>query len=176
MAAGGALGAPIGVFLLHNADVRASAWRSARCSRSTASIASRRAIGARKASSGGLDAFAGLIGGALGGFAGIAGAGRRGLDAAQRREARRAARDGRGLRRRRARVALAVYASAGALDAGALRLFVVVAPTALISSYLGAGLTRRSRANALARAVPALVAAAGAALIIGVARTLSAAR
>jgi uncharacterized membrane protein YfcA len=177
LAAGGALGAPIGVFLLHNADV--PRFRLAVGALLTLyglyRLAARDSARA-KPGGGGLDAFAGLIGGALGGFSGMAGAvgevwtRRRGL----KRDARRATAAAYAAAAHVA--ALAVYASAGALDAEAFRLFAVVAPTALISSYVGAGLARRSRETAIARGAPALIAAAGAALIVGVARTLSGAR
>jgi hypothetical protein len=177
LAAGGALGAPIGVFLLHNADVP----RFRLAVGTLLTLYGLYRLAARdppraKESGGGLDAFAGLIGGALGAFAGMAGAvaevwtRRRGL----RRDARRATAGAYAAAAHA--LALAVYASAGALDAEALRLFAVVAPTALIASYVGAGLARRSRETAIARVAPALVAAAGVALIVGVARTLAGAR
>ena len=174
---GGALGAPIGVFLLHNADP----------------VRFKLAIGALltlyglfgllarhpprvKAGGAGLDAFVGVVGGALAGLGGMS-------EALPPIWARL-----RGWKRNLERAAtpvyaiatlaltLGLYASTGTLDAMAFRLFALVAPAMLIPSYIGARLYRRASEKAFERLVLALLLASGIALLVGGAKALWASR
>ena len=170
---GGALGVPLGVFLLHNAD----------------SLRFKLAIGALlalyglyglavrdpprvKAGGVGLDAFAGLVGGVLGGLAGMSGAAPaiwtqlRGW----KRELRRATLQVYNIAMQV--LTLAAYARTGALDAGALRLFAVVAPAMLIPSFLGARLFPRVSERGFERLALVLLVASGLGMLVSAGRTL----
>jgi hypothetical protein len=177
LVAGGALGVPIGVFLLHNADPTRF----------------KLAIGALltlyglyglivhdppRARGGGsrLDAFVGLVGGVLGGLAGMSG-----IVPAIWTQLRGWKRD---LKRATMQVyniamhvlTLSAYASTGTLDATSFRLFALVAPAMLIPSYIGARLYRRASERAFERLVLALLLASGIALVVGGVRALWASR
>lgn len=170
---GGALGVPVGVFLLHNADP----------------LRFKLAIGTLltlyslfgllvtdpprlKAGGGGLDAVAGLIGGVLGGLGGMAGA-----VPAIWTQLRGWKRD---LRRATMQVyniamhvlTLSAYASTGTLDATAFHLFALVAPAMLIPSYIGARFYHRFSEKAFERLVLGLLLASGVALLVASARAL----
>ncbi|THD42863.1 MAG: sulfite exporter TauE/SafE family protein [Bradyrhizobium sp.] len=170
---GGALGVPLGVFLLHNADP----------------LHFRLAIGALltlyglyglavrnpprvEAGGVGLDAFAGLIGGLLGGLAGMSGT----VPAiwtqlrGWKRELRRATMQVYNVVMHL--LTLAAYARTGGLDAGALRLFALVAPAMLIPSLLGARLFHRVDDRGFERLVLALLLASGLGMLVSTGRTL----
>ena len=163
---GGALGAPIGVFLLHNADPLRFRLAIGTLLTLTGLVGLAMREGPRvTAGGGGLDAFAGLVGGVLGGFAGMA-------DAAPAiwLQARGWKRD---LKRAATQIyaivtlalTLAVFASTGALDAAALPLFALVAPAMLIASFLGALWRRRVSEKTFERLALAFVLASGVALL-----------
>ena len=170
---GGALGAPIGVFLLHNAD----------------SLRFRLAIGALltvyaifaltlrdstrvKIGGIGADAFVGVVGGVLGGLCGFAAA-----PPAIWTRLRGWKRDPRRVTIKAfaivvAILTLAAYARTGAVEPDDLRLFAVVAPVALIASFLGARLVGKGGAQTLGRVALLLTLASGAALLVGASRGL----
>jgi len=165
---GGVAGVPIGVFILHNADP----------------LRFKLAIGAFLTVYGlfglltsaphaftrggrGLDAFAGLIGGVLGGLAGMSG-----IVPAIWTQFRGWKRD---LRRATMQVyniamqvtTLTIYSRTGALDATTLKLFAVVAPAMLIPSYFGTRLYGRFSEKTFSRVIFVLLLASGAALLVG---------
>src|SRR3984885_888027 len=164
---GGVLGVPIGVFILHNVDP----------------LRFKLAIGAVLTLYGlyglltstphaigwggrGLDAFAGLIGGVLGGLAGMSG-----TVPAIWTQLRGWKRD---LRRATMQVyniamhvtTLTVYSRTGTLDATTLKLFAVAAPAMLIPSYVGTRLYGRFSEKTFTRVVFVLLVASGAALLV----------
>jgi uncharacterized membrane protein YfcA len=170
---GGVLGVPIGVFILHNVDP----------------LRFKLAIGAfltiyglyglltsapHSVTSGGrgLDAFAGLIGGVLGGLAGMSG-----TVPAIWTQLRGWKRD---LRRATMQVyniamhvtTLTVYSRTGTLDATTLKLFALVAPAMLIPSFFGTRLYGRFSEKTFARVIFFLLVASGAALLVSAARGL----
>jgi len=174
---GGALGAPIGVFLLHNADPE----RFKLAIGTLLTLYGLYGLLAPhpprvKAGGGGLDAFVGLVGGALAGLGGMSEA----LPAIWARL--------RGWKRNLERattqvyaiatlaLTLAAYASTGTLDATAFRLFALVAPAMLIPSYIGARLHRRGGEKAFTRVALALLLASGMALLVVGGRALRAGR
>jgi uncharacterized membrane protein YfcA len=118
----------------------------------------------------GLDAFAGLLGGVLGGLGGMSG-----TVPAIWTQLRGWKRD---LRRATMQVyniaihcfTLTAYARTGTLDARAFHLFIVVAPAMLIPSYLGMRLYHRFSERTFERVVLALLLVSGLALIVGVTR------
>src|SRR5271156_3537264 len=165
---GGVLGVPIGVFILHNVDP----------------LRFKLAIGffltvyglfglltsaphAFTRGGRGLDAFAGLIGGVLGGLAGMSG-----IVPAIWTQFRGWKRD---LRRATMQVyniamqvtTLTIYSRTGALDATTLKLFAVVAPAMLIPSYFGTRLYGRFSEKTFSRVIFVLLLASGAALLVG---------
>jgi uncharacterized membrane protein YfcA len=170
---GGALGVPIGVFLLHNAD-------PARFKLAIGALLTLYGLYGLivrdpprvRAGGSGLDAFAGLVGGVLGGLAGMSG-----IVPAIWTQLRGWRRD---LKRATMQVyniamhvlTLSAYASTGTLDATAFRLFALVAPAMLIPSYIGARLYRRASEKAFERLVLALLLASGIALLVGGAKAL----
>ena len=170
---GGALGVPLGVFLLHNSDP--SRFRLAVGALLT--LFGFLALAVRdstrlKAGGIGADAFVGVVGGALGGLCGFAAAPAaiwtrlRGW----KREPRRAT-----IKTYAIVVAvltLAAYARTGAVDPADLRLFVVVAPVALVASFLGARLVGKGGSQALGRIALLLTLASGVALLVGATRSL----
>jgi uncharacterized membrane protein YfcA len=170
---GGVLGVPIGVFILHNVDP----------------LRFKLAIGTfltiyglyglltsapHSVTSGGrgLDAFAGLIGGVLGGLAGMSG-----TVPAVWTQLRGWKRD---LRRATMQVyniamhvtTLTVYSRTGTLDATTLKLFAVVAPAMLIPSFFGTRLYGRFSEKTFARVIFVLLLASGAALLVSAVREL----
>jgi hypothetical protein len=170
---GGALGVPLGVFLLHNADP----------------LRFKLAIGVlltiyglygltvreppRITTGGvGLDAFAGLIGGVFGGLAGMSGT----VPAiwtqlrGWKRELRRATMQVYNVAMHM--LALAAYARTGTLDPGVLHLFAVVAPAMLIPSLLGAYLFHRVSERGFERIVLGLLLASGIGMLASTARLL----
>jgi uncharacterized protein len=173
LVAGGVLGVPIGVFILHNADP----------------LRFKLAIGAFLTVYGlyglltsappaiarggrGLDAFIGLLGGVLGGLAGMSG-----TVPAIWTQLRGWKRD---LRRATMQVyniamhvtTLMVYSRTGTLDATTLKLFAVAAPAMLIPSFFGTRLYGRFSEKTFARVVFLLLLASGAALLVSAVRAL----
>ena len=170
---GGALGVPIGVFLLHNAD-------PSRFKLAIGTLLTLYGLDGLlvrdpprvKAGGRGLDAFVGLVGGVLGGLAGMSGA----LPAiwtqlrGWKRDLKRATMQAYNIALHV--LTLSAYASTGTLDATAFRLFALVAPAMLIPSYIGARLYRRASEKAFERLVLALLLASGIALLVGGAKAL----
>lgn len=165
---GGALGVPLGVFLLHNADP----MRFKLAIGTLLIVYSLFGLLMRdpprvKAGGGGLDAFVGLIGGVLGGLGGMSG-----TVPAMWTQLRGWKRD---LRRATMQVyniamhvlTLAAYARTGTLDATAFRLFILVAPAMLIPSYIGAHFYHRFSEKTFERVVLTLLLASGVALVFG---------
>ena len=172
-AVGGALGVPIGVFLLHNADP----LRFRLAIGALLILYGGYALAARdsaRVKSGGIgaDALVGVVGGGLGGLCGLAAA----PPAIWTRL--------RGWKREPRRVTvkafaivvavltLAAYARTGAVEPADLRLFAVVAPVALVASFLGARLAGRSGGRTVGRIALALTLASGVALLVGASRGL----
>jgi uncharacterized membrane protein YfcA len=170
---GGALGVPLGVFLLHNADPP----RFRLAIGALLTLYGIYALAARdsarvKAGGSGADAFVGVVGGALGGLCGLAAAPPaiwtrlRGW----KREPRRAT-----IKAFTIVVAiltLAAYARTGAVEPNDLRLFAVVAPVALVASIFGARLVGKGGSQALGRIALLLTLASGVALLVGASRSL----
>jgi len=172
-AIGGALGAPIGVFLLHNADpphFRAAigALLAGYALFSLMFPDSTRA----KGGGAGAAAFVGVVGGALGGFCGLAAAAPAVWTrlSGWKREPRRAATNAVVIVV--AALTLAAYAGAGVVIPEDLRLFAIVASLALVASFLGGRLVGRAGAPALARTALLLSFASGAALLVVATRSL----
>jgi uncharacterized membrane protein YfcA len=161
---GGALGVPIGVFLLHNADPT----RFKLAIGTLLTLYGLFGLAVRdpprfKAGGGGLDAFAGLVGGVLGGLGGMSGT----VPAIWTQL--------RGWKRDLRRATMQVYNIAMhvlTLDATAFHLFGLVAPAMLIPSYIGARFYRRFSESAFERLVLALLLASGLALLVGAGRAL----
>jgi uncharacterized membrane protein YfcA len=164
--AGGALGVPLGVALLHRIDPDAFKlgvgillvlWSAAML---LARDLPRIAAGGRWA-----DAAAGLLGGVMGGLGGLTGPAPtlwtvlRGWD----RDAQRAVFQAFNLAMQG--LTLAAYLATGALSAEAARLCLVVAPAMLVPALLGARLYRRFSDAAFQQVVLALLAASGAVLV-----------
>jgi uncharacterized membrane protein YfcA len=170
---GGALGVPLGVFLLHNSDP--ARFRLAVGALLTLfglyALAGRDSARV-KAGGIGADAFVGVVGGVLGGLSGLAAA-----PAAMwtrlrgwKREPRRAT-----VKTFAIVVAvltLAAYARTGAVDPADLRLFALVAPVALVASFLGARLVGKGGAQAVGRVALLLTLVSGAALLVAAGRGL----
>ncbi len=170
---GGALGVPVGVFLLHNADP----LRFKLAIGTLLTLYGLYGLLVRdpprvRAGGGGLDAFAGLVGGVLGGLGGMSG-----TVPAIWTQLRGWKRD---LRRATMQIyniamhvlTLSAYARTGTLDATTFHLFGLVAPAMLIPSYIGARLYHRFSEKTFERLVLALLLASGIALLVGGARTL----
>jgi uncharacterized membrane protein YfcA len=175
LVAGGALGVPFGVLLLHNAD---PIWFRLTVGTlltvySLFLLLLRDppvfAWGGR-----GVDAAAGLFGGILGGLGGMAGAvpalwtSLRGWKPDVRRATMQVFNITMHV------LTLMAYASTGTLDDRAIRLFVLVAPAMLIPSYVGARLYRRFSEAAFTRFVLVLLLISGLALAIGAVQSLRA--
>jgi uncharacterized membrane protein YfcA len=169
---GGALGVPLGVFLLHNADplrfklvvgVLLTLYGLYGLSVSEPPRVKSGGVG--------LDAFAGLIGGVFGGLAGMSGT----VPAiwtqlrGWKRELRRATMQVYNIAMHG--LALAAYARTGTLDVNALRLFAVVAPAMLIPSFLGARLFHRVSERGFERIVLALLLVSGLGMLASAGRT-----
>lgn len=169
---GGALGAPIGVFLLHNADP----LRFRLAVGALLTIDALFALAFRdspRAKGGGLgaDAFVGVVGGAIGGLCGLVAAAPAIWTrlCGWKREPRRAT--VRAFAIAVAIVTLAAYAGAGVVVPGDLRLFAVVAPVALVASFLGVRTVSKTGAQRLGRGALLLTLASGAALLVVAGRT-----
>ena len=169
---GGALGVPLGVFLLHNADP--SRFRLAVGALLTlfGFYALTVRDSARLKTGGiGADAFVGVVGGALGGLCGLAAAPAaiwtrlRGW----KREPRRATIKAYAIVG--AVLTLAAYARTGVVDPADLRLFALVAPAALVGSFLGARFVRRGGGRAVGRIALLVTLASGLGMLIAVGRT-----
>ena len=172
---GGALGVPIGVFLLHNADPAALPLAIGvlltlygPCLRCSSASAGESSAGGR-----GLDAFVGVIGGVLGGLGGMSGT----VPAiwtqlrGWKRDLRRATMQVYNIAMHV--VTIAIYAASGTLAHADLHQFLIVAPAMLIPSYLGAHVfTRFTTERAFTRAVLVALLASGLALVYGAARSL----
>jgi hypothetical protein len=171
---GGALGVPIGVFLLHNVDpARFKVAIGALLTLYSlfgllAPNLPRVKVGGR-----GLDAFVGLIGGVMGGLGGMSGS----VPAmwtqlgGWKRDLRRATMQAYNIAMHT--LTLAAYARTGTLDATAFRLFIVVAPAMLIPSYIGAHFYHRFSERTFERVVLGLLLASGVALFVGGVRALA---
>jgi len=170
---GGVLGVPIGVFILHNVDplrfkLAIGAFLTIYGLYGLLTSAPHAiAWGGR-----GLDAFAGLIGGVLGGLAGMSGT----VPAiwtqlrGWKRDLRRATMQVYNIAMHV--VTLTVYFRTGMLDATTFHLFALVAPAMLIPSYFGARLYGRFSEKTFGRVIFALLLASGAALLFNSAREL----
>lgn len=165
---GGAFGVPVGVFLLHNVDpVRFKLAVGALLTLYSLFGLLAGDLPRITAGGGSLDAFVGLIGGVLGGLGGMSGS-----VPAMWTQLRGWKRD---LRRATMQVyniamhslTLAVYARTGTLDATAFRLFILVAPAMLISSYIGAHFYHRFSEKTFERVMLWLLLASGVALSVG---------
>jgi hypothetical protein len=170
---GGALGVPLGVFLLHNSDP--PRFRLAVGALLTLygfyALAVRDSV-RLKAGGIGADAFVGVVGGALGGLCGLAAA-----PAAIWTRLRGWKREPRRVTIKAfaivvAILTLAAYARTGAVEPDDLRLFAVVAPVTLVASILGARLVGQGGARALGRVALLLTLAAGVALLVGASRSV----
>jgi uncharacterized membrane protein YfcA len=170
---GGALGVPVGVFLLHNVDpTRFKLAIGILLALYSLFGLLADALPRVKTGGGGLDAFAGLIGGVLGGLGGMSG-----TVPAMWTQLRGWKRD---LRRATMQIyniamhvlTLAAYARTGTLDATAFRLFVLVAPAMLIPSFIGAHFYNRFSEKTFERVVLTLLLASGVALTVGGVRAL----
>jgi len=170
---GGALGVPLGVFLLHNSDplrfrLAVGALLTLYGLYALASSDSARV----KAGGIGADAFVGVVGGVVGGLCGLAAAPAaiwtrlRGW----KREPRRATIKAYAIVV--AVLTLAAYAHTGAVEPADLRLFAVVAPVALVASFLGARLVGKGGAQNVGRIALVLTLASGAALLVGAGRAI----
>jgi uncharacterized protein len=165
-AVGGLLGAPLGIFLLHNADP--SRFRLAVGFVLTLYALFALAFrGSARFKTGGVgsDAFVGVLGGALGGFCGLAAAPPSvwtrlsGWKSEPRRATVRA------FVIVVALATLAAYARTGAIEREDVQLFAVVAPVALIASLLGARFVRK-RALTIGRLALMVALASGAAMLV----------
>jgi uncharacterized membrane protein YfcA len=170
---GGALGVPLGVFLLHNADpLRFRLAVGALLTLYAVFALAVRDSARAKAGGIGADAFVGVVGGVTGGLCGLAAAPPaiwtrlRGW----KREPRRATIKAYAIVV--AVLTLAAYARTGAVDPADLRLFAVVAPVALVASFLGARLVGKGGAQALGRIALLLTLVSGAALLVAAGRSL----
>jgi uncharacterized membrane protein YfcA len=170
---GGALGVPLGVFLLHNADplrfrLAVGALLTLYGLYALAGSDSARV----KAGGIGADAFVGVVGGVIGGLCGLAAAPPaiwtrlRGW----KREPRRATIKTFAIVV--AVVTLAAYARTGAVDPADLRLFALVAPAALVASFLGARLVGRGGGRIVGRIALALTLVSGVGMLIMAGRAL----
>jgi uncharacterized membrane protein YfcA len=170
---GGIMGVPIGVFILHNVDplrfkVAIGAFLTIYGLYGLLTSAPRAITWGGR----GLDAFAGLIGGVLGGLAGMSG-----TVPAIWTQLRGWKRD---LRRATMQVyniamhvtTLTVYSRTGTLDATTLKLFAVAAPAMLIPSFFGTRLYGRFSEKTFTRVVFVLLLASGAALLVSAGRGL----
>ena len=169
---GGALGVPLGVFLLHNADP--SRFRLAIGAMLTLyGLAALTIRDSARIKAGGIgaDAFVGVVGGAIGGLCGFAAAPPtiwtrlRGW----KREPRRATVKAFAIVV--AILTLAAYAHTGAVDPADLRLFALVAPAALVASFVGARQVGRNGGRTIGRIALLVTLASGLGMLIAVGRT-----
>jgi uncharacterized membrane protein YfcA len=173
LAIGGALGVPLGVFLLHNADpLRFRLAVGALLTLYAVFALAVRDSARAKAGGIGADAFVGVVGGVIGGFCGLAAAPPaiwtrlRGW----KREPRRATIKAFAIVV--AVLTLAAYARTGVVDPADLRLFALVAPAALVASFLGARLAAGGGGRMVGRIALALTLASGVAMLLMAARPL----
>jgi len=169
---GGALGVPLGVFLLHNSDPPRFRLAVGALLTLYGFYALTVRDSARLKRGGvGADAFVGVVGGALGGLCGLAAAPAaiwtrlRGW----KREPRRATMKTYAIVV--AVLTLAAYARTGAVDPADLRLFALVAPVALVASFLGARLAGRNGGRRVGRIALALTLASGLGMLVAAGRT-----
>jgi len=167
--AGGVLGVPVGVVLLHHIDPRGFklavgiilvVW--------CPTMLMLPAGGRRRVTAGGrwADAAVGWIGGVMGGLGGLTGpaptlwCALRGWD----RDAQRAVFQSFNFAMQG--VTMATYLATGTIDAGTARLFAVVAPAMLVPTLVGARLYRRFSAVSFRRLILLLLTASGAVLVV----------
>jgi uncharacterized membrane protein YfcA len=169
---GGALGVPLGVFLLHNSDPPRFRLAVGALLTLCGLYALMVRDSARLKTGGiGADAFVGVVGGAIGGLCGLAAAPAaiwmrlRGW----KREPRRATIKAYAIVV--TVLTLAAYARTGAVDPADLRLFALVAPAALVASFLGARLAGRNGGRRVGRIALALTLASGLAMLVAAGRT-----
>jgi uncharacterized membrane protein YfcA len=171
--AGGAIGAPIGVFLLHNANTE-----SFRLGVGVLLICYAlfgllfRDLGQVTRGGRGLDALFGGIGGVLGGLGGMAG-----FAPAMWTQLRGWKRDLRRATMQAYNIAMhcltiAIYARTGTLSHADLSQFLIVAPAMLIPSWLGARVYTRFSEQAFTRVVLIALGGSGIALAFNAARAL----
>ncbi len=170
---GGALGVPLGVFLLHNADPLRFRLAVGALLTLYGLIALAVHDSARvKASGIGADAFVGVVGGVIGGLCGLAAAPPaiwtrlRGWKSEPRRATIKA------FAIVVAVVTLAAYARTGAVEPADLRLFALVAPVALVASFLGARLVGKGGGRAVGRIALMLTLASGLGMLAAAGRVL----
>ncbi len=170
---GGALGVPLGVFLLHNADPLRFRLAVGALLTLYGLIALAVRDSARVTAGGiGADAFVGVVGGVIGGLCGLAAAPPaiwtrlRGW----KREPRRATIKAFAIVV--AVVTLAAYARTGAVEPADLRLFALVAPVALVASFLGARLVGKGGGRAVGRIALMLTLASGLGMLAAAGRVL----
>jgi hypothetical protein len=173
LVAGGVIGVPIGVFALHNFDPFTFKFVVGTLLVFYAGYGLL-AGGDLRLKSGGrwLDAFVGLIGGALGGLGGMSGS-----VPAIWTQVRGWSRD---LRRATMQVynitmhifTLTVYAESGGLRGFDWRLFAVAAPAMLIPAYFGARLYHRISERVFQRVILVLLLFSGLAMLYGSLRSL----
>lgn len=171
LVAGGALGVPFGVFLLHNVNpVAFKLLIGVVLSLYSAFLLALRAPPIIRAGGRSADAAVGWVGGVLGGLGGMAGFAPalwttlRGWKPEVRRGAMQA------FNIAMHTLTLSAYATTGALSANVFRLTLLVAPAMLIPAYFGARLTRRISERAFTRLVLGLLLASGLALLYGAGR------
>lgn len=171
--AGGVVGAPIGVFLLHNANTQGF-----RLAVGVLLIAYSllgfffRDLGHITRGGSGLDAFFGGVGGVLGGLGGMAG-----FTPAMWTQLRGWKRDVRRATMQAYNIAMhcltiSLYARTGTLAHADLSQFLIVAPAMLIPSWLGARVYTRFSEQTFTRAVLIALGCSGAALAFNAAREL----
>jgi hypothetical protein len=170
---GGALGVPVGVFLLHNSDPLRFRLAIGALLTIYAVVALALGDSARVKTGGiGADAFVGVVGGVLGGLSGLAAAPAaiwtrlRGW----KREPRRATIKAFAIVV--AILTLAAYARTGVVDPADLRLFALVAPAALVASFLGARLLGGGGGRIVGRIALALTLVSGLAMLVMTGRAL----
>ena len=170
---GGALGVPLGVFLLHNADPQRFRLAIGALLTLCGFYALAAGDSTRVRAGGiGADAFVGVVGGVLGGLCGLAAA-----PPAIWTRLRSWKREPRRVTIKAftivvAILTLAAYARTGAVEPNDLRLFAVVAPVALVASILGARFVGKGGSQALGRIALLLTLASGVALLVGASRSL----
>jgi len=167
---GGALGVPIGVFILHNIDARGfkAVVGGALILYALVGLGAG-AMPRVKGGGAGADAAAGLIGGVFGGLGGMSGAAPAAWAILRgwRAEARRAAMQAYNIAMHV--LTLIIYWRTHALDLTPWTLYAIVAPTMLFPAFLGARAAARLSEAATKRVLFLLLFAAGVALILGAA-------
>jgi uncharacterized membrane protein YfcA len=170
---GGALGVPLGVFLLHNADPLRFRLAIGALLTLYAVYALAAGDSARvKAGGIGVDAFVGVVGGVLGGLSGLVAA-----PSAIWTRLRGWKREPRRVTIKASTIVIAVltlaaYARTGVVEPDDLRLFAVVAPMSLIASFVGARLAGHSGGRSIGRIASLAVLASGLVMLIGAGRAV----